>query len=66
VLAPWLEHAIDAFGIDRCMFGSNFPVDGMHGSFDELFTAYSAVTAGLGVAAQDRLFAVNAEIVYRC
>ena len=32
VLAPWLEHAIDAFGVDRCMFASNFPVDGIHGT----------------------------------
>jgi predicted TIM-barrel fold metal-dependent hydrolase len=64
--APWLEHAIDAFGVDRCLFGSNFPVDGMHGSFDELFTAYSAVTAGLGAVAQEKLFAANAERVYRC
>src|SRR6185295_3149275 len=28
--APWIEHAIDAFGVDRCMFASNFPVDSMH------------------------------------
>ena len=65
-VAPWLEHAIDAFGIDRCLFGSNFPVDGMHGSFDELFTSYSAITAGLGADAQEKLFAANAERIYRC
>ncbi len=66
VLAPWLEHAIDAFGVDRCLFASNFPVDGMHGSFDELYTCYSAVTAGLGADARDKLFAANAERIYRC
>lgn len=66
VLAPWLEHAIDAFGVDRCLFASNFPVDGMHGTLDELFTCYSAVTAGLGADARDKLFAANAERVYRC
>ena len=60
VLAPWLEHAIDAFGVDRCMFASNFPVDGMHGTFDELYTSYSAVTAGLDDDARDKLFAANA------
>lgn len=64
--APWLEHAIELFGVDRCFFASNFPVDGMHGTFDELFTAYSTVTAGLGEAARDKLFAGNAERVYRC
>ena len=63
---PWLEHAIDLFGVDRCMFASNFPVDGLHGSFDELYSAYAAVTAGLDDATVDRLFASNAERVYRC
>lgn len=66
ILAPWLEYAIDAFGADRCLFASNFPVDGMHGSFDELYTSYSAVTAALSDDARDKLFAVNAERVYRC
>ena len=65
-LAPWLEYAIEAFGVDRCLFASNFPVDGMHGSFDELYTTYSAVTAGLDADARDKLFAANAERVYRC
>ena len=45
--APWLEYAIEAFGVDRCMFASNFPVDGMHGTFDELYATFAAVTAGL-------------------
>jgi predicted TIM-barrel fold metal-dependent hydrolase len=63
--SPWIEHAIDVFGVDRCMFASNFPVDGMHGTFDELFTAYSEVTAGLDNEARDKLFAANAERVYR-
>lgn len=62
---PWLEHAIDAFGVDRCFFASNFPVDGVHGTFDQLFEAYAQVTAGLGDDARDRLFATNAERLYR-
>lgn len=63
---PWIREAIELFGVDRCLFASNFPVDGMHGTFDELFTIYSAVTADLDDDARDRLFAVNAERVYRC
>ncbi len=38
VLRPWIEYAIETFGVDRCMFASNFPVDGIHGTFDELYT----------------------------
>ena len=63
--APWLEPTIERFGADRCMFASNFPVDGMHGSFDELFTAYATVTAGLDDDARELLFAGTAERIYR-
>ncbi|MDR3650228.1 MAG: amidohydrolase family protein, partial [Acidimicrobiales bacterium] len=65
-LAPWLEYAIEAFGVDRCMFASNFPVDAMYGTFDELYAAFSAVTAGLDGVSRGKLFAGNAERVYRC
>ncbi|HXW33915.1 MAG TPA: amidohydrolase family protein [Acidimicrobiales bacterium] len=64
-LAPWLEYAIGAFGVDRCMFASNFPVDSMYGTFDDLYDALSAVTAGLDSESRDKLFAANAERVYR-
>jgi L-fuconolactonase len=63
--APWLEPAIEAFGVDRCMFASNFPVDAMYGTFDELYTAFSSVTAGLDSESRGKLFASNAERVYR-
>ncbi len=64
--APWLEAAIELFGVDRCLFASNFPVDGMHGTLDELFTTFALVADGLDDVAHDRLFAANAERVYRC
>lgn len=66
VLAPWLEYAIEAFGVDRCLFASNFPVDSMYGTFDELYDAFSTVTAGLDDSSREKLFATNAERVYRC
>jgi L-fuconolactonase len=63
---PWLEYAIEAFGVDRCMFASNFPVDAMYGTFDDLYDTFSAVTSGLDGASRQKLFAENAERVYRC
>jgi predicted TIM-barrel fold metal-dependent hydrolase len=63
--APWLEHAIGAFGPERCMFASNFPVDGMHGTFDQLWSAFDQVTAGLGDVERDLLFAGTAARTYR-
>jgi len=65
-LGPWLEHAIEVFGVDRCMFASNFPVDAMHGTFDDLYSTFSSVTAGFDSESREKLFAGNAERVYRC
>ena len=65
-LAPWLEYALVTFGVDRCMFASNFPVDAVCGTFDELYATFSAVTAGLDGESREKLFAGNAERVYRC
>jgi predicted TIM-barrel fold metal-dependent hydrolase len=64
-LAPWIEYAIGAFGVDRCMFASNFPVDSMYGTFDDLYGAFSEITAGLDTASRHKLFAANAERIYR-
>lgn len=63
--APWIETAIELFGVDRCFFASNFPVDGAHASFDELYSVYAALTAGLDDDDRDALFAANAARVYR-
>jgi L-fuconolactonase len=65
-MAPWIEYAIEAFGVDRCMFASNFPVDSMYGTFDDLYGSFSTITAGLDPAERLKLFAENAERVYRC
>ncbi len=65
-LRPWIEHCLTSFGVDRCMFASNFPVDAMHGTFDELYSGFSEVTADLDAESRDKLFAANAERLYRC
>jgi predicted TIM-barrel fold metal-dependent hydrolase len=66
VLAPWVHHAIEVFGVDRCLFASNFPVDGRHGTLDELYTSFAELTADFDDLARDKLFAANAERIYRC
>jgi predicted TIM-barrel fold metal-dependent hydrolase len=66
VLAPWISVALELFGEDRCCFASNFPVDGLHGSLEELFDAYAQVVAPLGDEVMTKLFATNAERIYRC
>jgi predicted TIM-barrel fold metal-dependent hydrolase len=65
-LRPWIDYAIRAFGVDRCFFASNFPVDSMYGTFDDLYGTFSTITAGLDDASRQKLFADNAERIYRC
>ena len=64
-LRPWVEEALAVFGTARCFFASNFPVDGLHGTLDELWSSYSALTADLDPATRDALFAANALRIYR-
>lgn len=63
--APWVEPAIELFGADRCLFASNFPVDGMHATFNDLYSVYADITAGLTDADRTALFATTAERLYR-
>jgi predicted TIM-barrel fold metal-dependent hydrolase len=62
---PIVRDAIRIFGADRCMFASNFPVDGLVGSFDTIFSAFKAIVADLPEAQQRALFHDNAVRVYR-
>jgi predicted TIM-barrel fold metal-dependent hydrolase len=66
VLRPWIGDALEAFGVDRCFFASNFPVDSTHGTFDDLYRSFDALTADLDDGARAQLFADNAERLYRC
>jgi len=60
----WIEGCIEAFGPDRCMFGSNFPVDRMFGSFADLYSMYEQVTADLPDKDLANLFSATARRVY--
>jgi predicted TIM-barrel fold metal-dependent hydrolase len=63
--APIVRDAIRIFGADRCMFASNFPVDGLVGSFDTIFSGFKAIVAELPEAQQRALFHDNAVRIYR-
>ena len=62
---PYVETCVEAFGADRCMFESNFPVDkGMCG-YAVLWNAFKRLAAGAGAAERAALFAGTAPRVYR-
>jgi predicted TIM-barrel fold metal-dependent hydrolase len=66
VFRRWIEYSLETFGVDRCFFGSNFPPDSAGGSFDELYGTFATLTDGLDAEDREKLFAANAERVYRC
>ena len=64
-LRPFVLQVIDAFGPERCMFASNFPVEKVHGSFDAFYRAYDAITADFGETERALLFGGAAARIYR-
>ena len=60
-----IRDSIEIFGTDRCMFASNFPVDGLCGSFETIYAGYKQATADLPLADRLKLFHDNAVRVYR-
>lgn len=64
-IRPYVLETIDAFGTDRVMFASNFPVDSLYGHYAALWQAYSCIVADASLAERRALFSGNAERVYR-
>ena len=62
---PIVRDAISIFGIDRCMFASNFPVDRLCADFDTIFAGFKAIVRDLTQAEQRKLFSANATRIYR-
>jgi L-fuconolactonase len=61
---PYLERCIEAFGIARCMFESNFPVDRATCDYRTLWNAFKRIAAGASKAEKAALFADNARRIY--
>ena len=62
---PYLETCIAAFGVERGMFESNFPVDGASCDYATLWNALKRVAAGCSADEKAALFKHNARKFYR-
>jgi predicted TIM-barrel fold metal-dependent hydrolase len=56
---------IDMFGVERCMFGSNFPVCKPYISFQKLWTIYLEIASEFDPDERDKIFYTNAVRFYR-
>jgi len=61
---PVVLTTLELFGIERCMFASNFPVDSLCATFDEIYNGFFDIVADLPSADQRRLFHDNARACY--
>ncbi len=62
---PYIETCIEAFGADRCMFESNFPVDRFGATYPALWNAFKRITSGCSASEKAALYSGTASRVYR-
>lgn len=63
--ARYYLHSIERFGVQRCMFESNFPVDKVSCSYVVLWNSFKRLTAAFSDSEKDALFHDTAVRVYR-
>ncbi|WP_275286598.1 amidohydrolase family protein [Halomonas elongata] len=64
-IRPLILEAIDAFGVERSLFASNFPVDGLYARYADIWHAYAEVVADASPDERRALFIDNARRLYR-
>ncbi len=63
-LSPYAAHVLAAFGAERVMWGSDWPVCQLRASYDDWLAAAEALSADLDPADRDRVFGETAREFY--
>ena len=64
-IRPYVLTSIETFGVDRCFFATNWPVDWLWSTYDAVVDAYTEIVADFSIDEQKALFSTNAEELYR-
>ncbi|MEP7240449.1 MAG: amidohydrolase family protein [Devosia sp.] len=64
-IRPYVLGSIEAFGVDRVVFGTNWPVDRMFSSYPDVVNAYAEIISGFTRGEQVKMFSANAERLFR-
>ena len=64
-MKPFIDHCIDQFGPNRCMFESNFPVDKVSYSYTVMYNAFKRLTTQYSASERADMFHDVAARVYR-
>lgn len=60
-----VKDTISMFGVNRCMFASNFPVDRLCATFNDIYRGFNEIVSGYSNHDRDKLFRANAVDYYR-
>ena len=63
-LRPWVLSCIEAFGVNRAFFGTNWPVDRLYSSYGDVLDAYAEIASGFFETEQRALMSGNAKRVF--
>ena len=64
-MGPYIEHCINEFGPQRCMFESNFPVDKVSYSYNIMYNAFKLLTKGFRDEDRKAMLHDNAVTIYK-
>jgi L-fuconolactonase len=64
-LRPYVDYALELFGADRMMFGSDYPVCLLAASYDIVLESFQELLKELGDSDRDKIFSKNAARFYR-
>jgi predicted TIM-barrel fold metal-dependent hydrolase len=63
-LRKWAESSLEAFGPDRCVMGSNWPVDRLFSSYATIIEFMRDYISGLSQSEQEKICSTNALKIY--
>ena len=64
-IRPYVLQCIEAFGVEKCFFASNWPVDWLWSSYNAVVDAYTTIVKDFTLNEQKALFSKNAETIHR-
>lgn len=64
-LRRWVDSCVEAFGPDRCVLGSNWPVDRLYSSYDVIMDLYRKYISHLSDSEQAKILSENAARIFK-
>ena len=63
-IRPWVEHCVDSFGVERTIWGSNWPVDKLFGMYESVIYSYKEIWKNFNEDDKHKMFKGNAEELF--